>query len=331
MVVLDMQEGVAMNKPVKPVNAVYLKASPGLGIGRLRQSAYTTVLAGFVSLSDSGGGVVEGPMADAVPADWIDSLRAAGKQVLFCVGGKKRLPANLDVLYESAVSTRLSQRGYSRFLTLLQALLKGGKVMLETRHGKPFCGDYGSGFDGIDFNLHNFESYTFGPNSDLWADKLSTLNLALRDDLGEDIVITHSPETPYMLSAAAWPTAHGSNQHALYSRMMQDSGDVINWLNIRLYNLGDYTVQAMLNITVAALLDWARVTGTHPHKLVLSLCLSEADCASGYICPDMLKSALQTLHITEFGGLTGWSFTENETVHPCWDRQFAGMLTAFDA
>ena len=63
----------------------------------------------------------------------------------------------------------------------------------------------------------------------------------------------------------------------------------------------------------------------------LQLCLSEADCASGYICPDMLKSALQTLHITEFGGLTGWSFTENETVHPCWDRQFAGMLTAFDA
>ncbi len=307
------------------INSVYLKSSPKAQISRLCESTFNTIIVSFLTFSPAGDVVADGAMADYRPSEWIDLLHAAGKKILFSIGGEFLKPADLDFLFVSPSSTLLQNEGYEKLLKTIRAILSGESLTLHTLSGQQIVSSYGDGFDGIDFDLENFDSYTIGPNSDFWAERLSALNLTLRRDLGTDVLLTHAPQTPYILSASLWPTAHGANRDALYSRVMQLSGDALSWLNIQLHNQGNYTVQAMLNNTMAALLDWSRAMNTSAQKIVLTLPLSPDECGSGYVSPEMLKMALETIH-ADFGGFNGWSFSSNEAVHPSWDQQFSDIL-----
>lgn len=308
------------------INAVYLKSSPKSQIEQLCQSAFNTVIVTFISFDKDGQFAVDGPMADYQPNTWIDALRKAGKKVLFSIGGEAVNSASLGFLFESPQSTSLSSNGYAAFLKTLKQILNGGAITLKTLGGADYPTNYGGGFHGVDFDLENFVAYSGEASSDFWADRLSNLNLALKKDLPAGTLITHAPQTPYLLKSAGWPGATGANADALYSRMMEKSGAAVDWLNVQIYNQGNFAGQDQLNSTVSALLTaWPTATGSSANQIVITVAMGSIDCGTGYVGPDMLKKALAAC-ATPPGGLNGWSYSSNDTVTPNWAQQFARSM-----
>ena len=308
------------------VNAVYLKESPKASINQLSASAFNTVITTFIGFTAQGQGIVDGPMGDWQPAEWINQLRGAGKKLLFAVGGSALSPNDLKFLFRSTKSALLDSAKYGKFSETIAKILHGGPMTLLTNQGASYPTDYGQGFHGVDFDLENFPNYVGGAISNLWADRLSALNQALRRDLPPGTLITHAPQTPYMLSTTNWPGANGANKNALYSRMMLKSGNAVDWLNVQLYNQGNFS-QAALNAAVSALLnDWPLATDTSPSKVVLTVALGATEAGSGYVRPEMLQQAIMSEAAHRLGGFNGWSYSSDTSVNPPWDQFFDKLL-----
>jgi len=309
------------------INATYLNGSPLKQISQLVDSQFNTMIATFIGIDALGNGVVDGAMGSYKPAQWINPLRIAKKKLLFSIGGGAVTPASLECLFQGPRSTELDPSIYGNFLKMIRQVLNGGPITLKTASGVDYPTDYGMGFNGIDFDLENFRSYSGGVSSNLWADRLSQLNLQLRKDLPAGTLITHAPQTPYMLSSTQWPGANGGNPLALYTRMMQSSGDAIDWLNVQIYNQHNFSSTDMLSTTLKALLlDWPKTAKTSATKIVITVAFANNQCGTGYISPAMLTAALASLPPgTAAGGFNGWAYNASNTVTPSWDKQFSRL------
>jgi hypothetical protein len=310
------------------INACYLNGSPLNQVSQLVDSKFNTIIATFIGIDAQGNGTIDGAMGDWQPSRWINPLRNAGKTLLFSIGGEAVNPSSLECLFQGPLSIELNLKTYGTFSQMIRQILKGGPITLKGAGGVDYPTDYGQGFHGVDFDLENFSSYSGGDSrSDLWADRLSQLNVQLRKDLPAGTLITHAPQTPYMLNSSQWPGANGGNPHALYSRMMQKSGDSIDWLNVQIYNQGNFSSTAMLSNMLSSLLqDWPPIADTTPNKIVITVPFATNQCGSGYINPDMLKVALASLPPSVAArGFNGWAYNANNSVSPHWDQQFTKL------
>ncbi|MEN7429417.1 hypothetical protein VA599_01580 [Chromobacterium sp. TRC.1.1.SA] len=316
------------------IKAVYLKASPKSDIDQLCDSEFNTVIATFVSFAN-GQACVDGPMADWQPDGWIDRLHCSNKKVLFSIGGGAVLPETLEFLFLSPESTEICQAGYAPFLSAIRQILQGGPITVYSLSGAPYPTDYGQGFHGIDLDLENFASYSGGVQSDFWATRLANLNLALRRDLPLGTLLTHAPQTPYLLIGDWGVGEVSANPNGLYSKMMQLSGEAVSWLNVQIYNQSDFASPQAVENTLAVLLnDWPMVAGasTSARQVAVTVAMAPppVECSSGYVSPAQLRDALSALNVAP-GGLNGWSYSSNNAVAPSWDQVFTQILNAKQA
>ena len=319
---------------MRPINATYINGLSEQGKKQLLTSNFNTLILTFLSFKvdeDKVQGIVDGSLASGDLSQWMAQIKQSDKTLLFSVGGEFVSPQYLEFLFQGPDSDQINAATYSQVLSLLQNMLTGGKMVLTSMTGKAFAVDFGPGFDGIDLDLENFTEYASDSAiNTLWVNRLHHLNLALRQDLGPDCIITHAPQTPYMLSSNAWPGANGTNTHGLYSQLMARSGSALSWINVQIYNQGNFKDPHELeNLLEALFMDFPQQLNVPLEKLVLTLPFSSTQAGSGYVSPDMLEEAIQGLiskGVTP-QGYNGWASAAYDTVTPAWDKVFKNLLS----
>jgi len=176
-------------------------------------------------------------------------------------------------------------------------------------------------FNGVDIDYE--DDAGFGENATYdGIEFLSELTSGLYQALAPSgrAIITHAPSTPFWDSTQEYAT-HGI---APYTRIWQNVGTQIAWINNQFYENSDYDQTAALKVY------WyqqvAAITG--PQKLLVGELVGDParykkDTDEGYIPLDqMINQVIKPLKAqfgSQFGGVTGWEFAQDG--QPTYDRE----------
>ena len=280
------------------------------GFAPIAASQYDTVILSFLLPDPTSGLPAAVPwdmLTNAGQNDGIATLTNAGKTVLLSVGGATLSQAQMAPLFTGD--------NLSVFTGTVGRIVAGGPITLG---GTTY--DFGPGLDGVDFDLENFASYTGGPETTTWAANLAALTTAVRKAIGPDKLITHAPQTPYLLSN--WSsTQAGINSQALYTQMMDLAGDDVDWLNVQFYSNGEVN-------SAITLAGYRALNAKWPGKIALGKPL--ASTTPGYLAPAVLCEEVVTpLTDDASGPLCGvmvWEYVLDTNVTPTWSEQIKAAL-----
>lgn len=271
-----------------PRNVIYFfnTANP-IPLAGIANLPYTDVILGFL-IPDSGSSANEltlkwdgSAFTDTLQSD-IQTLQAAGKNVLISVGGQ--------------VSNKSGWTGWSS--AKYEAF--SGSVSVLVEQIVSWVGSIGA--DGVDIDFEDSNAFTGEAGYD-GITFLSELTSGLSQALPSGSIITHAPQTPY------WDT--NSRYNAAYSEVDSQVGSSIAWYNNQFYNNPRYDSDAATK--VASYLMVAEVIG--PTKLLMGVSIDPND-EGAVSLDDMTQNVIVPLQaqfpptpqLIEFGGVMTWQF-----------------------
>lgn len=252
----------------------------------------------------------------------IKGFKDAGKTVLVSFPGGAFEANDTDVLF--GADDKLNDAGRA-FVDQMATIVAGGRVTIG---GSSY--DLGPGFDGIDWDLEwapgDWNAYA-GPDAPKWAARVADLSIYAKEKLGANGLITHAPQTPYLLNGDDFSDTQ------VYSMVMKQAGNAIDWLNMQFYNNGEDAEVTKARYAALTGAD-AKASGIDASQIVLGKPLSAQGAGTGYLAPDVLIPLIQELNDPDFGGVFGWQLIYDDnpvTESPApydrpWGELFAGAM-----
>lgn len=275
----------------------YLDSSFVNDMSNLSNSPYTTFIDGFILPAASS--TVASPLLQfdtmgsnfnpnnqselsAAFVSGINSVESAGKNVLLSFGGSTVSAADYGKFAASPQAT-------AELASLLTAYVTGGSSYMDatgaTRSINTYAGStrFG-GFNGIDIDFEDSQSFlTNGSYNGVTF--LSNLTLDLSNDFkaatqstGKNYILTHAPQTPYLLTNYAnAPGMNGAYKAVLTlgtgaSQSLTAAGKATTWLNVQFYNNPSFDGNNSVSGVVAAFENLVQDNpGIPTGKLVLTL------------------------------------------------------------
>jgi chitinase len=245
---------------------------------------YTDVILGFLIPDPTVTQLIgNGPaFTDTLQSD-IQTLRAAGKNVLISVGG--------EVNNTNPAWTGWTSAKYKTF---------NGDVPGLVEQIVSWVGSIGA--NGVDIDFEDSHAFTGRAGYD-GITFLANLTTGLYQNLPQGSIITHAPQTPY------WD--QDSLYKAAYNHVHSQVGNSIAWYNNQFYNNARYDRDAATK--VASYLMVAKAIG--PTKLLMGVSINSND--EGTIgLDDMAQNVIAPLQaqfpstpsMVQFGGVMTWEF-----------------------
>ncbi|MDA0338629.1 MAG: glycosyl hydrolase family 18 protein [Proteobacteria bacterium] len=267
---------------------------------------YTHVILSFVTTrigSDNGIKLVL-PDRLAPALELVPALQADGKKVLISFGGgDMRLADYLPLVgREQALADKLVS----------------------------LVGEYG--LDGLDIDFETSATlHTIPPEGAFDRRKfLISLTYALRNGLGDEALISHAPQSPYL--DPAW-------HNGPYLEILRASGDHIDWLFVQYYNNQSFD-EALSGAHDLSKPGWTYddlVGGKNglpwpSEKTIVGLPIYSKDASNGYMPPKIVLNTivlpLMKRYGDRFGGLGGGQFSTLTSDHQFLNTEMAtGLLT----
>jgi len=274
--IIERRKDMAGTDP--PRNVIYYNSDanqiPLAGIANL---SYTDVIIAFLvpkSINDFDLIGKGGAFNDNLQSN-IQALQNANKNVLISVGGST-FPSSAWQSYSQNVNGLVNQ-----LLTWV------------TNHG----------FDGVDIDYEDDAGFT-GTYDGIGFLSALTSGLAQALPAGQNI-ITHAPQTPY------WDPKNERYNNA-YTKIWQQVGNQITWINNQFYNNMTYDQDAALKVFWYQ--NIAAITG--PERLLVGAPVASGATAEGYISlDDMIQDVIKPLQSNfgaQFGGMMGWQFSHDQ-------------------
>jgi chitinase len=263
-----------MADTTSPRNVIYYNSNANpISLAGIANLAYTDVIVAFLIPDSNLNLIGSGGAFGANLQNDILALQSAGKNVLISLGGGAGFPSSAWQSYAQDVNGLVNQL-VNNWVTVY-------------------------GFNGVDIDYEDDAGFTGTSYDGIGFLSALTSGLAQALPSGQNI-ITHAPQTPY------WDPNGGYDN--AYTRIWQQVGNQITWINNQFYNNTDYDHNAALKVS------WYRniVAITGSEKLLVGAPVAPGGAGEGYITlPDMNQHVIKPLQSNfgvQFGGMMGWEF-----------------------
>ena len=271
-----------------PRNVIYYSSSANLiALPEIASLPYTDVILGFLIPDPTVTKLITdgGAFTDTVRSD-IQTLQAAGKNVLISVGGEVN---NDDPTWTGWTSTKYAAFAENVLGLVSQMVYWVGKL----------------GVNGVDIDFEDSDAFVEDGSGGFVAGYngiqfLSDLTSELYQNLPPGSVITHAPQIPYWLDVE-----HNS---APYRQINEQAGQYIIWYNTQFYNNSAYDSNDASKVSSYL----AGAEGVPSTKLLMGVSIDPSH-DEGAISPDDIDDMTQNVIMplqaqVDLGGVMTWQF-----------------------